>query len=83
MKHLEKLVRWKTRKGNEKLSSKKRMDLQRRWDAIKGWEPPHTSPYNYGDESDGDGEEDDDDAYETNVDPNNGFYVEGCTDTSV
>ena len=56
------------RKGDEKLSSKKRTDLQQRWDTMKGQESPHISPYNSGDESDGDGEEDDDDAYETNVD---------------
>ena len=55
-KHLEKLVRWKTRKDDEKLPSKKKSDLQQRWDAIKGRESPHISPYNYDDESDGDNE---------------------------
>ena len=56
VKHLEKLVRWKTRKGDEKLPSKKRADLQQRWDAIKGRESPHISPYNSDDESDADDE---------------------------
>ena len=54
VKHLEKLVRWKTRKDDEKLPSKRKADLQQRWDAIKGRESPHISPYNYDDESDAD-----------------------------
>ena len=29
--HLKKLVRWKTRKGNAKLFSKIKADLQQRW----------------------------------------------------
>ena len=56
VKHLEKLVRWKTRKDDEKLPSKKKADLQQRWDAIKGRESPHISPYNSDDESDADDE---------------------------
>ena len=72
VKHLKKLVRWKTRKGNEKLPSKKRADLLQRWNDIKGRESPHISPCNSGDELDVDdqsevGEKEDDDADETSV----------------
>ena len=68
VKHLEKLVRWKTRKGDEKLPSKGKADLQQRWDAIKGWESPHISPHNSDDESDIDNDnEEDADTIETSV----------------
>ena len=56
VKHLENLVRWKTRKDDEKLPSKRKADLQQRLDAIKGQESPHISPYNSHYESNGDNE---------------------------
>ena len=52
--HLEKLVRWKSRKGDEKLPSKKKEGLQKSWNKIKDWESPHVSPCCSGDELDAD-----------------------------
>ena len=52
--HLKKLVQWKSRRGNEKLPSKKKEDLQKRWNKIKGRESPHVSPCCSGDELDAD-----------------------------
>ena len=43
VKHLEKLVQWKTQKGNKKLTSKKRADLLQRLNIIKEQESPHIS----------------------------------------
>ena len=51
VKELEKLVRWKTRKGDGKLP-KLKTDLERRWEEIKGRELPQISPHNTEDEED-------------------------------
>ena len=58
-KHLETLIRYKTRKGDKKLPSKKKTDILQRWNKIKGRQSPHVSPYNYGEESEGDTSDDD------------------------
>ena len=51
VKELEKLVQWRTRKGDGKLP-KLKADLERRWEEIKGRESPQISPYNTEDEKD-------------------------------
>ena len=53
VKELEKLVRWKTQKGDGKLP-KLKADLERSGEEIKGRKPPQISPYNTEDEKDKD-----------------------------
>ena len=47
--HLKVLVRWKARKGDGKMPTKKD-ELRKRWDAVKGRQSPHVSPCNSDDE---------------------------------
>ena len=56
--HLETLIRYKTRKGDKKLPTKK-ADMWQRWNKIKGQQSPHVSPYNSGGESEEDTSDDD------------------------
>ena len=56
--HLETLIRYKTRKGDKKLPTKK-AEMQQRWNEIKGRQSPHVSPYNSGEESEEDASDDD------------------------
>ena len=47
--HLKVLVRWKARKDDGKMPTKKD-ELRKRWDAVKGRPSPHVSPCNRDDE---------------------------------
>ena len=72
--HIEKLIRYKTLKVDNKLPSKKNADMLQQWKKIQGCRSSHAGPYNSGEEYEG-GIINDDDNSDNNEDSKDSRYV--------